>query len=768
MDRRLIENVVWRAHKESNAPYPTILDAIALYVCRANADKIAKNLANSIGTESFDYEDLFNDGAFYIEHLQRTVGKEKMELLCTYFPETAAVLLNERARLSKETGVLSIGEGASRLMLELLKAEDASHVFVPFGGDAYAPIVDKKCFFHIEALNQPATRFARLVVLANGPANYSISYTDPLYDTYEGRPKIKYIYVPAMPFGIRGTGLGRKTEEHFVLNLVNLLEDYGRMVIALPASSLSSDAYFELRKHLVEKKYLRKVVVLGSGLYEAAAIRTAIFVIEKHTADGDALDLVNAEGIILKNDASFLNLKDKIVFNASDICYSLQFSQIWNSSNLSIRAIPDASARIGRSGFKYVKLSEILKPYTNIVEVSMEDLVPKVSGKDMHISLPQYQIDIQDVGLEHLQGRFNCITENVFCFQPTTLNHVWCEGEQDLPIFCNQNIYTFTLKDPLITPEYLSFALAEEDIQTELKSLLVGSEISRISKRDFLNIEIPYPDKDRKDLTLQEIERFVSDRKTRLSAQSQESQRATIEDIKDDIEDKIHLMGPYNLDIQSGLNRVLKKLENGETLDANTKIFKKSDITLADYLRQLVTKSLSAGYITASIGGNIFEPVDRPLDSFIYLQEYVAYLQADSAYKGISFSLGPIAAPYALMITARTMNLVLDTIVRNAVMHGFSDSFYGDKRIWINITKDTASGEAIISVANNGLPADEAFSEDLYVSKFGKCGETQHTGRGGYFVSNAMKFYKGRVSVDTTTNKEWPFIVKLHIPMSHE
>lgn len=765
MDRRLIENVVWRALRESNAPYSTILDAIALYICRANADKIAQNLADSVGTESFDFEELFNEGAFYIEHLQKTVGKEMMDLLCTSFSETAAVL-NEQAQ-SPKGGTMSIGEGASRFMLGLLKPDGASYVLVPFGGDSHAPLMERGCFFHMEVLDQQSMRFAKLVVIANGPANYSVSCGNPFLDSYEDRPKSKYIYVPAMPFGLRMTGMGRKFEENFVLKMIDALEYNGRMVIALPAIALSSDTYFELRKCLVEKKYLRKVIILGGGLYKTTAIKTAIFVIEKSTADSEAFDLINAEAIPMKNDASFFNLQDKIAVNASDICYPIQYSKLWSSSNLSIRTILDSGARIERPGFKYVKLSDILKPYSNNVEVRMEDLVPRVSGKDMHISLPKYQIDIQDVTLEHLQGRFNCITENVFCFHSITLNNVWCEGEPDMPIYCNQNIFTFTLKDPFITPEYLSFALAEEDIRAELKSLLSGSVIPRVSKRDFLNIEIPYPDKDRKGLTLQEIERFVSDRKTRLSAQSQESQREAIEDIKDDIEDKIHLMGPYNLDIQSGLNRVLKKLENGETLDANTKIFKKSDITLADYLRQLVTKSLSAGYITATIGGNIFEPVDRPMDSFTYLQEYVAYLQSDNAYKGITFSLGPIATPYALMITPRTMNLVLDTIVRNAVMHGFSDSFYGDKRIWINITEDTTSSEAIISIANNGLPADEAFSEDLYERKFGKCGETQHTGRGGYFVSNAMKFYKGRVSVDTT-NKEWPFIVKLHIPMSHE
>ena len=336
-----------------------------------------------------------------------------------------------------------------------------------------------------------------------------------------------------------------------------------------------------------------------------------------------------------------------------------------------------------------------------------------------------------------------------------------------MPIYCNGDIFTFQINDSQITPEYICFVLAEEDIQADIKSRGEGSFMHRVDRKSFLDIEIPIPDTEQESLFLQEEMRFVSERKTRLAEKEKEAHKESLADITDDIEDKIHLLGPYNFDVQSGINRILKKLQKGEKLDASTHIFKDSDIRLDSYLENLLSKSQSAGYITASIGGSIFQDVDRPTDCFLFLQDYLTYLQADDTYEGIKFNLQPIPSPFPLMITPRSLRLVLDTVVRNAVMHGFSDGFYGEKRIEIAIAEDVIPGMVVLSIANNGLPAAEGFSEDLYERKFGKCGRTGHTGRGGFFVSNAMHFYKGAVSISTEDEK-WPFIVNLHIPVSHE
>lgn len=766
MERRLIETIVNGIIRQRIEQDSLMLDAIALYICRENR----KDIRLRLNTKQFDFENLFADGTYLIKKMISFVPKEQLSKLAENFVVTSEVLLDYAISLAPKqfSQQGSIKEGASNLLVRYLAPKSGDRIYNPFGGDCYAPLKMSCSFFVSEVMGMKENRYMQLILAAKGIENVHTRIANP-FMRFEGEPEHNdLIYIPAMPFGIRIAGMGRKIEQDFIFRMLDTLNPAGRMVVVFPNAFLSADIYFELRKTLLERKWLRDVILFKEGsVYGNTSIKTVGLVIEKSESDSRTFNLVDTSAYKLEDSKDFFHLVDRINALDHEVVSQIEYDSVWSSSIVQIINPKAKGERIERPGYKYVKLGEVLSVFSNPVELFGEEMVARLSGKDMHLELPSYIIDIQDVEVTAASGRMTRINEQVFCFHGITQNFLFCQADNEYPIFCNSDVYTFRIKDELISPEYLCFILHEEDIRANIKSRVTGDRIPRISKSSLLEVEIPIPDSDRKALIAQEMFHYISDRKSRLAKAKQIQHQETIEDIKDDIEDKIHLMGPYNLDIQSGLNRVLKRLEKGETLDAHTKIFNQSDISLADYLRQLVTKSISAGYITASIGGNIFEPVDRPMDSFTYLQDYVAYLESDNSYKGITFSLGPIAAPYALMITPRTMNLVLDTIVRNAVMHGFSDAFFGEKKIWINITEDAESAMAVVSVANNGLPADESFSENLYERKFGKCGDTAHTGRGGYFVSNAMKFYKGNVSVDTT-DKKWPFIVKLHIPMSHE
>ncbi len=766
MERRVIESIIHNLVRDNREHDSIMLDGIALYLCRANRKSIRETFDNKM----FDFEALFAQGTYVLEYLKRPEYQEKLDILCQNFALTAEVLLDyvqtKLPRFYSQQGCITAG--ASRFMIDWLNPRDGETVYNPFGGDPYAPIGRNNTMFISDIINQKENRYTQLVLAANSSTNFHCRINNPLMRPEHEDHHYQYIYIPSLPFGIRIAGMGRKIEENFILRMLNILEEGGKMVAVLPIHALSSDLYYEFRKTLIECGYLRIVALLGSkAVYATTIVKTAIFFIEKTHSESDSFVLANAINAEANTVADYLNLTQQIGMEDTNICTRVKYSNVWDSSNLAIRDNSPLSTRIDRPGYKYVKLSEVLEQYRKTVEVNPDILLPRMSGKDMHLQLPDYKIFFDDLSLEHLQGRFTCITEGVFCFHSITRNYLWFDGDNTVPVYCNGDIYTFRIKDRRITPEYLCFVLAEEDIQADIKSRAMGAVIPRVGRMSFLDVEIPIPDVGNEILFQQEEIHFISERKTRLAQEEKEAHKESLDDIKDDIEDKIHLLGPYNFSIQSGINRILRKLQRGETLDASTRIFKDTDIRLDSYLQNLLAKSQAAGYITASIGGSIFESIDCPMDSFIFLQEYMEYLQADGDYEGIELSLMPIPEPFPLMIHPRALRLTLDTIVRNAVMHGFTDSFNGKKRIAIRIAKDKMPGMAVISVANNGLPVADGFSEDLYESKFGKCGKTAHTGRGGYFVSNAMHFYKGFVTISTQDDK-WPFIVNLHIPTSHE
>ena len=125
-------------------------------------------------------------------------------------------------------------------------------------------------------------------------------------------------------------------------------------------------------------------------------------------------------------------------------------------------------------------------------------------AREVPFKLPDLFFD--DLSLEHLQGRFTCITEGVFCYHSITQNYLWFEGDNEMPVYCNGDIYTFRIKDKRISPEYLCFALAEEDVQADIKSRVEGAVITRVRRKSFLDVEIPIPDVEQEYRFLQEKE----------------------------------------------------------------------------------------------------------------------------------------------------------------------------------------------------------------------------------------------------------------------
>lgn len=764
MERKLIISVINGILRNGYDSGITTLSGIALWLCRQKPRSFEAR-----GRDVFDYESLFADGEDAAQRIEKNVPEDQLALLKDNYALTAEILLMYSFDNGFRPAAIAfpVSAAASQFLFSFLAPYKEKLVYNPFAGDYYAPARHPDVIFGSPSLDVHTIRFAQLYQMANGRSNSQYYDFNPFL--YPGEEKEVYnsIYIPAMPFGMKIPGLGRKMEENYILNVLKQLRPGGKMVFVLPSHSLSSDNYFELRKTLLEKRILRRVLLLGPrAITGRTSMPMVAFVIENTQNDYPFFLLQNLTKLPLTTQEEAQQLYNTVIAKDPDVTVAVEYDTPFKTPNVHIFD-PSASAkRIDRPGFKYVKLASLLTPYSNYRELDGTEMVARLSGKDMHLKLPEYMIDIQDVEVAPLTGKFNCINEPIFCFHGITQNYVWCVGEPDYPIYCNSDVYTFRISSNLITPEYLCFVLGQEDLMADIRSRIAGT-VSRIAKQAFLDVEIPVPDRDRQDLITQDLQQYISTKKTMLAEMEKRSHEANIEDIREDINDKVHLLGPYNANIQTGINRVIKMLQRGDSLEADTKVFRDSDIELMGFLKRLLVKSQDAGYIMASIGETIFEEAKRPLDIFTFIQEYVASLQSDDEYEGISFEITPIERPVYLMITDRSLRLVLDTIVRNAVSHGFPDSFTGAKRIKFTIDSTPEASHAVISVANNGMPAAEGFSDNLYVSKFGKCGPTAHSGRGGYFVSKAMDFYKGYVFVNTS-NAEWPFDVWLHIPMSNE
>ncbi len=758
-----IVNGILRSNYDSGI---ATLSGIALWLCR----KVKPTVKDYYSRDKFDYESLFADGEDAAQRIEKHTSHVQLEILENNFLRTAEALLLfiYGYGVTPKADTLPVSEALSYFLFSFLNPKDGSMVYNPFGGDFYAPGRNLQVFFSSGMMDTNTIRFSRLYQVAKNRGN-SIYYDfNPFLYPGEESQHYNTIYIPAMPFGIKIPEYGERLEESFLLNTLDMLSPRGEMVFVLPASSIMSQQYQKMRKTLLERRILRRVILLPQNQHNPVSnLQTAAFVVENTAVDDPHFYIHDLSKLPLESITDAQDLCHKVFAKDAAVTYSVEFTAPLASQSFQI-LIPSASAkRTDRPGFKYIRLGDLLAPYSRTEALDGTRLVARMSGKDLHLRLPEYIIGFQDIDLTMAQGRMNRIEEPVLCFHGITQNYAWCVADPEHPVYCNGDIYAYKISSHSITPEYLCFVLAEEDVKADIQSRIARSGLPRISRQSLMDVCIPVPDTDRTDIIAERLQMFVSRIKSSLAAQEKRAHEATLEDINEDIEDKIHLLAPYNSKVQLGINRVIKLLQSGEPLKADAKVYKNSDILLLDFLKVLLVKSQNVGYITASIGGSIFEEAKQPLDLFSFIQQYMAMLNADNEFADISFDITPVKNPAYIMITERSLRFVLDTIVRNAISHGFSEPFSGTKRIRFTIDADPSFKHAVISVANNGHPVADGFTQTLYQSKGGKCGPTSHTGRGGFFVSRAMAFYNGYVVVNTS-NEQWPFEVLLHIPMSYE
>ena len=745
-------------------PKEPMMDAIALYVCRENDETIRKDYS----VNEFDYENLFREGEGELEKMKRQFADSNLLILKHDMRSVAETLLGIVQEKSMDQ--VYVRNEVSDCLFGCLNPSEGQLVYNPFAGDHRAPRNNPKVYFRTEGFTR-LMKYHQLLCVAEKQKNIEFVDRNPFDSILSGKihQTYRYIYVPAMPLGVKQVQLGRKSDELCMLHLLDMLDDTGRMVCVLPASALSSDTFFEFRKEILFGKMLKTVFLFGPEVvFTNTRISLVAFVLDKLNTSKDTFTFVNTENLIPKTGTPDLQkLFDAISRPDGSTARKISFASVYNTDSLQIRTLDISSVRIERPGYRFVKLNDILVGFNNYVNLDGTEMVPRLSGKDMHLDLPDYMMDCQDVSLDRVSGRVNCIDQPLFCFHGITQQFVWFVGEKDFPTYCNSDVYTFRIKDSLISPEYLCFVLREPDVSEDIKSRVSGNVIPRITRKSLLDVEIPVPSRDVKSLELQEMQQYVSEQKSILSKAVLVEHEAEISNIKEDIKDKIHLLGPYNTNVQSGINRIIKLLGKGMMIGKDSVIYSQSGITAERFFKTLLQQSKAAGYILSSIDESIFEPVTEPLDGRTFIEEYKNYLESDNEFATIQIDIDLPEDDCLLMIDRKALYLTLDTIVRNACDHGFSDGFEGIKRVHIALKADLLSKMAVISVANNGLPASEGFSQDLYERKFGKCGATANTGRGGFFVHNAVEYYHGTLTVNTT-DKNWPFIVNLFIPISHD
>lgn len=402
-----------------------------------------------------------------------------------------------------------------------------------------------------------------------------------------------------------------------------------------------------------------------------------------------------------------------------------------------------------------IQLSNILAPVTNrVLSDGMNHFC--LTAPLMKVKFPNYYVKAEDLPVAIVSNISEVITDFVLCFNIFTLKWVWCKASIELPVCLSPDIVAYKLINNKVSPEYLYYALND----TECVSLLLEErEMGRgaISSPNFLlSLEINIPatlnDEDYKSFEFQ----YISDVKDRLAEDKSKELELVAKSFQEDVKDKMHLVAPYASSIDRGLDKIIKILEKGSFIDYKTEIYRMPAI---EYIKTLRQKFDYYNHVIGTLSED-YHGVVEPVNLLSFFSENRNTLIGEGV--DFNFTLNCADSRLCALIGRQDFRYIVDTIIRNAKRHGFTD-YTGEKCINVSCYKEKASQFVSIDIANSGSRVPQDFTYEMYISRGGKIGNNANTGRGGKWIYDSITFFEGKLEI-VTDDPKWSFIVKLKLP----
>lgn len=153
--------------------------------------------------------------------------------------------------------------------------------------------------------------------------------------------------------------------------------------------------------------------------------------------------------------------------------------------------------------------------------------------------------------------------------------------------------------------------------------------------------------------------------------------------------------------------------------------------------------------------------VDKQENILIYefLSDYIKYLGLNKKRVNVSADLFGIEKNLVIKYNRAALNVILNSIVGNAIEHGFSN--YECENPMIKIIAEVKGDYVLLNICNNGKPI--SISNDDYKTRGVFKGETGHTGIGGYQINRYAELQGGYVEIPQ--EKNWNTEIHLYIKL---
>lgn len=618
---------------------------------------------------------------------------------------------------------------------------DTCPVYVPFSGlSSYFLYAEEEyCSFMSHCYNEEPDEnmafMAKVRLNAWGYPSRIVSHADPVKFS-EGDPLRKWDWakgwamVSIPPFGLK---VKRKNESghieeidvaEFLINRFVNDENIHTAYLVLPLSFCYSPTFEHLRKKIVDNKYLREVIEIPARTFKTTAIATVMISLNKY-GRGDTIDFGEMNK---RNDNGNLDTvkidSNLVVDNDYLIVPSLYINEeLVLKDGQVVKALRDV-----------VDICQPMKA-TSPEEIIVLDNTDFISSTDELFAERKLQYGLPQDNMRSYSGRCLVLKKQ--------LNGIaLCPVEGTFATNIHNSV--LSLKEGVtMSLNYLAHCLLENEQIKAISSY--GVQLSKTIVQLMLNVKLPIcatPNMQEalmvtlKDQYIQRKEREFRTEMERYGI------RAASSDLN-------HMLGPTYSRIRSVLYQLGQSDTDSSLIDSirnnvdyMDRMIKYTGIDFSSYhptLGEIGVNSFFQDYIESC----------KNFNSTSFLLEYTSSMDDDTTF----------------CIEKDLFKYLLDTILENVYRHGFEQKEVLGAMVHIS-TAPTLIDEKpylLLSIANNGRPLPEDFSIEKFIGRGECCGETKHTGLGGYHTYHIIKSHNGYLNITGTST--WPVIYEILIPI---
>ncbi len=551
-------------------------------------------------------------------------------------------------------------------------------------------------------------------------------------------------------------------EVAYIELMLAMTKDNGKVIAVIPDSFLVNNESKSFRKKYLENDLVETIIRLPT---------TSIIVFNKEKSSENK-GFVMFDG---KDDDRFEETKvsiDEIL--STDNC---DLQVVSYASKERKKEIEERKKDIKEVGFILANSQYPVKQVKDLVEFSTSghyhslndevvenssEILPYVRVSDLVQNRDEFDLDISKV--ERKISREKANEKTIIDFSAVlvvafalNLRRTYFKFTGQ-PIVIDSNIIALKMKED-VNVEHFLLQLHSRLVQIQVKTMISGKTSNRITKEDFLNIQIILPPLAEQKRQIWEM-RGVIEEKALVEEKLIDAQFDVVASINHSLKNKLAVI----INDYDTLVRFLRRKER----NSGTIVF--SDAISANAVGddidtiEIITSRLKINLSDASkVFNNALKIQRQNLKKDVV--ELVKFFKEEvkPLYAGKNFSLEVNVKPNLklnIWLDKDAFKDVIENLIENAKSHGFIDEAKNYRIVFeLSELKDddvvddeTSTKFARIIYKNDGEPFPKNFSFEDYKQFLNKASKSQGTGIGGYVINKIIELHDGRFNFLTPSD----------------